>query len=157
MTRHHLVWRSVRIAGFVIGFFFFSSLAQPRLLQENPTPTAAPPATEAGKPDVAKVGKGVSTPILIHWVEPKIPQIAQKTDLFGTVLVNCYIEPDGTTSNVHAVRITVDKTMDPINELAAKGLEDNAVDAVKQYKFKPSRKDGRPVRTELNVAIKFKR
>ena len=104
-----------------------------------------------------RLGKAFPRLILIHWVEPKIPQIAQKADMFGTVLVNCYIEPDGTTSNVHAVRITLDKTMDPANELAAKGLEDNAVEAVKQYKFKPSKKDGRPVRTELNVAIKFKR
>jgi TonB family protein len=152
------VRRPVRIvAGFFIVFSFFSSLAQPELLQETSPATAAQSTTEAGKPDVSKAGKDVSAPILVHSVEPKIPQIAHKANLFGTVLVNCYIEPNGTTSNVHIVRIMLDKNKNPVNQLVAKGLEDNAVDAVKQYKFKPSKKDGKPVRTELNVVIQFNR
>jgi outer membrane biosynthesis protein TonB len=145
------------VAGFFIFFSFSSSLAQPELLQETPTATAAQATTEVGKPDVSKAGKDVSAPILIHSVEPKTPEVARKANLFGIVVVNCYIESDGTTSNVHANRVKLDKDKGQINDIVAKELEVNAVDAVKHYKFKPSKKDGKPVRVELNVDVHFGR
>jgi TonB family protein len=70
-----------------------------------------------------------------------------------TVFVNCYVERDGTISNVHAVRVTVSSEND-IN-YSAKSMEDSAVEAVKHYKFKPAKKDGQPVVVELNVAVAF--
>ncbi|WP_179582065.1 energy transducer TonB [Tunturiibacter gelidoferens] len=36
-----------------------------------------------------------------------------------------------------------------------KELEQSAIGAVQSYKFKPSRKNGQPVRVELNVQIHF--
>jgi TonB family protein len=157
MERRHLVLRSIMIAGFFTVLSFSSSMAQPELLQETPPATATQPTTEAGKPDVSKAGKDVSAPILIHSVEPKTPEVARKANLLGTVVVNCYIEPDGTTSNVHVIRVKLDKDKGQINDIVAKELEENAVDAVKHYKFKPSKKDGKPVRVELNVDVHFGR
>jgi outer membrane biosynthesis protein TonB len=71
-----------------------------------------------------------------------------------TVIVNCYIEPNGKTSNVHAVRITSD-TVDTPNESITAAFEKSAVDAVMRYKFKPASKDGKPVPVELNVNVSF--
>jgi periplasmic protein TonB len=88
-------------------------------------------------------------------VEPKISKTARTANLLAIVSVNCYIEPDGTTSNVHAIQTLLDKSAGSINEPVAKELEDAAVDAVKHYKFKPSKKDGKPVRVELNVDVHF--
>ena len=35
------------------------------------------------------------------------------------------------------------------------GLDDKAVEAVKQYKFKPAMENGKPVLVELNVEVNF--
>ncbi len=37
------------------------------------------------------------------------------------------------------------------------GLDQKAVEAVRQYKYKPGMKDGKPVMVELNVEVKFQR
>ena len=70
--------------------------------------------------------------------------------------MNCYIETDGTPSNVRAVRTTVDQGKNSDDPLIALALADNAVDTVKRYRFKPAKKDGNPVRVELNVTVNFR-
>jgi TonB family protein len=153
MSRRSLCW-SVIVAGFFIILFTSSSLAQSEPLQE--TPSAAKPANvDAGKLEVYKPGKdGVSTPVLVYSEDPKIPKAARKASLFGTVVVKCYVEPDGTTSNVHVVQTVMDEHGDRDGSVA-KALGDSAIDAVQQYKFKPSKKDGKPVRIELKVEVHF--
>jgi len=146
------LWRCAMIAGFFI--LSVSSSAQPSLVQE--TPTASQPSVEAGKLEVYKAAKDVSAPILIHSVEPRLSKAARKAKVRAIVTVNCYIEPDGTTSNVHAVQTLLDKDAGAINEPVTKELEDAAVDAVKHYKLKPSKKDGKPIRVELNVEVPFR-
>jgi protein TonB len=82
--------------------------------------------------------------------EPKLSKNTRK--LNGSILVNCYVEPDGTTSNVHATRTTVKEVHLPVDETE---LEESAVRAVQRYKFKPSSKNGQPVRVQLNVEVNF--
>jgi TonB family protein len=154
MNGRYLAWQSIMIAGFLT-VLCLSSTGQSELLQENSTAPAQPPTAKAGKPDASNAGKGVSTPILIHLVEAEIPKAARKANLYGTVIVNCWIEPDGTTSHVKVVRITLDKDKGAANELVANELGVNAVDAVKHYKFKPAKQDGKPVTVELNVNVIF--
>jgi hypothetical protein len=151
MNCSYLPWRFVMIAGLLISSF--SSSAQSSLVQE--TPTASQSAVEADKLEVYKAGKDISAPILIHSVDPKVSKVARRANLRAIVYVNCYIEPDGTTSNVHAAQTMLDINAGPINEPVTKELEDAAVDAVKHYKFKPSKKDEKPVRVELNIVVHF--
>jgi periplasmic protein TonB len=35
------------------------------------------------------------------------------------------------------------------------GLDENAVEAVKQYKFKPATENGKPIRVSINIAVNF--
>jgi protein TonB len=35
------------------------------------------------------------------------------------------------------------------------GLDERALEAVRQYKFKPGMRDGKPVRVELTIVINF--
>jgi len=37
-----------------------------------------------------------------------------------------------------------------------KGLDEKAIEAVKQYRFKPAMYDGHPVPVELNIEVSFK-
>ena len=145
--------RVARIAGLSIGFFFLPSCAHSELLQAasiEPGPSGVPAPVRT---DIVRAGKDMTAPILIHSVEPRYPADAQRSSSPEIVIVNCYIERDGTTSNVHAVRITVSTESDVNN--FAKFLEDSAVEAVKHYKFKPAKKDGKPVPVELNVNVSF--
>jgi periplasmic protein TonB len=82
--------------------------------------------------------------------EPKLSKNTRK--LNGSVLVNCYVEPDGRTSNVHATQTMVKEVHLSIDE---KELEESAVNAVQRYNFKSSSKDGQPVRVQLNVEVSF--
>jgi TonB family protein len=142
--------------GSLVVFLLLPSLAQPESLQENPAATAPPTASQSQTLEVAKVGKDVSSPVLTHSTEPKIPKAAHKAKLDGFVIVNCYVEPDGTTSNVHATRTIIKGANSPADQQAVKELEESAIGAVQSYKFEPSKKNGQPVRVELNVQIHFR-
>jgi protein TonB len=37
------------------------------------------------------------------------------------------------------------------------GLDEKALEAVRQYKYKPAMKDGKPVMVQLNLEVKFQR
>jgi TonB family protein len=102
-----------------------------------------PPTT---KPDLAtrKIGGGVSTPIVIYSVSPEYTPEARKAKTEGIVLVNLIVDQHGVPQNVHVVHgIDV-------------GLDENAVEAVRQYRFRPAMEDGKPVRVELDVEVNFK-
>ena len=98
----------------------------------------------------------MTAPILLHSVEPQWPAVAQRLSTPQTVILSCYIERDGTISNVHLVRMAISSASSR-NDLVAKSFEDSAIEAVKQYKYKPAKKDGKPVPVELIVNVTFQR
>ena len=145
--------QSLLIVGLFTSLFFLPVRAHSKVLQTAsilPRPTGMPTSERA---DIVRADKNISAPILIHSVKPRWPKAAQKSSSPETVIVNCYIERDGTTSNVHAVPVT-DSPESDANK-STKSLEDSAVEAVKHYKFKPASKDGQPVPVELNVNVTF--
>jgi periplasmic protein TonB len=89
------------------------------------------------------IGGGVSAPILIHEVEPEFSEEARKAKAQGIVTVNLWVGPDGVPSHVRVV------------QGVGMGLDQKAIEAVKQYKFKPAMEGGKPVTVELNVAVNF--
>jgi len=90
-----------------------------------------------------RIGGGVSAPILIHEVEPEFSEEARKAKAQGNVLVNLWVGADGVPSHVRVVRGV------------GMGLDEKAIEAVKQYKFKPAMESGKPVTVELNVEVNF--
>jgi protein TonB len=90
-----------------------------------------------------RIGGGVSAPVLIYSVEPEFSEEARKAKIAGIVVVNLWVQPDGTPSHVHVV------------QGIGMGLNEKAVEAVKQYKFKPAMENGKPVLVELNVEVNF--
>ena len=149
-VNNHVVPLSLSCLVCLTLFLLLPSLAQAGSLQQNPSTAAAPTAGQAGQPQVSKIGGGVSPPVLIYSSEPKLSKNTRKLD--GSVLVSCYVEPDGRTSNVHATRTTVKEVHLPIDE---KELEESAIRAVQSYRFKPSSKNGQPVRVQLNIEVNF--
>jgi protein TonB len=69
---------------------------------------------------------------------------ARKAQLSGKVVLSVVVEADGTTSN-----ITVTKAL-------GMGLDQKAVEAVRQWMFKPATMAGKPVRARVNVEVGFR-
>ena len=88
---------------------------------------------------------GVTAPVLVQRVPARYPPEAQTRRLQGTVVVRCVVEPDGTVSAA-----TVTRSIDP-----EYGLDVEAVNAVRQWRFEPGRRDGQPVRVAALVTVTF--
>jgi TonB family protein len=91
-----------------------------------------------------RVGGGVSAPVVLHKVEPEYSEEARKAKYQGTVLL--YIEVD---ANGKATNIRVQRSL-------GLGLDEKAVEAVKQWKFKPGYKDGKPVTVAATIEVNFR-
>ena len=125
----------------VLGVLGFASLATAASLvaQNSDGSASAQQSANAAAHGVYKVGGDVSAPVLIHSVEP------EPADVEGTVQVTLWVDRNGNPSHVHVTRGL------------GMGLDLKALEAVRQYKYKPAMKDGKPVMVELNLEVKFQR
>jgi TonB family protein len=99
--------------------------------------TTAPQQAGAAAPKVDK------QPELDSSVDPEYSAEARKLKISGRVVVGLTVDEKGRPRDVHVVRGP------------GHGLDEKAVKAVKQYRFKPALKDGKPVATEITVDIAF--
>ena len=90
------------------------------------------------------MGDGVSAPIPIYKPEPSYTKEARAAKLQGTVVLWIIVGADGAVTDA--------KVVEPFD----KGLDENAVQAVKTWKFKPAVKAGKPVMCREMVEISFK-
>jgi TonB family protein len=93
---------------------------------------------------VYRIGNGVSQPKLLSKIEPKYSEEARQAKWQGTVQLSLIVEEDGSPSDVKVSR--------PLGL----GLDENAIDAVKQWRFQPGLKDGKPVRVVATVQVNFR-
>jgi hypothetical protein len=121
-----------------------------------------PSGSEEGDIDgpVRKIGGGVSAPRLLYSVEPQYSEEARSAKLSGKVLVNILVGTNSIPTHVHAINFTREdisghQIVNPRKPIRDLGLDEKAVEAVKQYKFKPPMENGKPVLVELNVEVKF--
>lgn len=94
---------------------------------------------------VYQPGNGVSLPQLLYEAKPQYTPDAMRAKLQGEVLVQAVVMPDGTTQNVRVIR-----SLD-----SAFGLDQEAVKAVRQWRFRPGMRQGQPVPVEITVAVNF--
>jgi protein TonB len=90
-----------------------------------------------------RIGGGVSAPVVIYQVDPEFSEEARKAKFMGVVTVNLIVDEKGNPQSVHVVHG------------AGMGLDQKAVEAVKQYKFKPAMEGGKPVAVDLNIEVNF--
>jgi len=93
---------------------------------------------------VYRTGGGVSRPVLMAKVEPEYSEEARKAKYQGTVLLYVEIDTGG-----HATNIKVQRSL-------GLGLDEKAIEAVKQWKFKPGYKDGKPVMVAATIEVNFR-
>jgi len=90
-----------------------------------------------------RVGGAVSAPVLISHIEPEFSEEARKAKFPGVVTVSLIVDTEGLPQNVHVIRGV------------GMGLDEKALDAVRQYRFKPARENGHPVPVQVNVEVQF--
>jgi protein TonB len=92
---------------------------------------------------VHRIGGGVSAPQVLFAPEPQFSEEARKAKVAGNVLVYLQVDTNGKPRNVKVLRGI------------GLGLDEKAVEAVSQYKFKPAMENGHPVVVEMNVEVNF--
>jgi protein TonB len=92
---------------------------------------------------VKQVGGGVSAPVLVYGFEPEFSEEARRAKFSGNVIVGLWVDEKGNPLHVHVLR--------PVGM----GLDERAVAAVKQYRFKPAMENGKPVTVEMNIEVTF--
>ena len=92
---------------------------------------------------VMSVGGGVSAPVVIHSVDPEFTEEARNANFQGTVSLQLIVDPQGNPQNVRVVRHS------------GMGLDDKAVQAVKQYKFRPAMYQGHAVAVQMIIDVDF--
>jgi TonB family protein len=90
-----------------------------------------------------RVGGGVSPPTVLSRVEPQYSEEARKARYQGTVVLEAIVKRDGTVDILRVVRSL------------GFGLDENAIQALKQWRFKPGMKNGIPVDVALNIEVNF--
>ena len=103
------------------------------------TPVAVP---KVATPQKVRVSQGVSEGLLLHKVTPNYPALAKQARIQGSVVLQATIGKDGSILNL---RIVSGHPM----------LTSAAMDAVKQWKYKPYMLNGEAVEVETTVQVNF--
>jgi TonB family protein len=93
---------------------------------------------------VYRVGGGVTAPVLLYKKEPEYSEEARKAKYQGTVLLYIEVDPSGKATNIR------------VQHSLGLGLDEKAIEAVRQWKFKPGYKDGKPVTVAATIEVNFR-
>jgi len=103
------------------------------------TPVAVP---KVATPTRVRVSQGVTQGLLIRKIQPNYPPLARQARIQGQVLLAAEISKDGSIENLHLI------SGHPM-------LAPAAIEAVKQWKYKPYILNGEPVEVETQITVNF--
>jgi TonB family protein len=92
---------------------------------------------------VYHVGGGVSAPVVTYSVDPEYSDEARRAKYSGIVIVSLIVDAQGLPVHVHLAR--------PLGM----GLDERAIEAVRQYKFAPAMYQGKPVPVQVQIEVNF--
>jgi TonB family protein len=104
------------------------------VVNPNPVPAGA----------AATLPPGTTPPVLIFRREAEYSEEARKAKFQGSVLLSVVVTDEGKVSAVRVVRSL------------GLGLDEKAIEAVQQWKFKPATTNGTPVTMETQVTVDFR-
>jgi protein TonB len=90
------------------------------------------------------VGGGVSAPQVIKKVDPEYSEEARKAKYQGTVILGLIVDAHGRPQQLRVQRGL------------GMGLDQKALEAVRQWVFEPAQKDGKPVAVMISVEVAFR-
>jgi protein TonB len=90
-----------------------------------------------------RIGGGISAPEILFEPTPEFSEEARRQKLSGNVLVYLQVDEHGRPTHIRILRGL------------GMGLDEKALEAVRQYRFKPATQNGHPVAVEMNVDVVF--
>jgi len=103
------------------------------------TPVAVP---KVATPTRVRVSQGVTEGLLMKKVQPNYPPLARSARIQGQVVLQAVIGKDGTIQNLRAI------SGHPM-------LTPAAIDAVRQWRYKPYFLNGEPVEVDTQITVNF--
>ena len=82
-------------------------------------------------------------PALLHKTDPDYSEAARKAKYQGTVIFSVDIDAGGLVTNIRTIRAL------------GLGLDEKAIEAVSQWRFRPAMQDGKPVPVQVQVEVNF--
>lgn len=101
-----------------------------------------PPPPPPKTPQTLRVGGNVQQANLIHQVMPVYPEIAKTAHIQGTVVLHAIIAKDGTVQELQYI------SGPPL-------LMRSAMDAVRQWRYRPTLLNGEPVKVDTTISVVF--
>lgn len=110
----------------------------------SPLPPSPEPPQAATAPGIYRPGGRISAPVLTHSAIASFSDEALRAHYQGICVVALVVDTQGKPQNVHVVRSL------------GMGLNEKAMEAVRQYRFKPALKDGvTPVPVMITIEVDF--
>jgi protein TonB len=103
------------------------------------TPVAVP---KVAAPTRVRVSQGVTEGMVLRRVQPNYPPLARQARIQGDVILQAEISKEGAIENLRVI------SGHPM-------LAPAAIDAVKQWRYKPYFLNGEPVAVETQITVKF--
>ena len=91
-----------------------------------------------------RAGGGVSQPQLVFAPDPEFSDEARRAKFQGVCVVAVVVDEKGNPQRIRVIRHL------------GMGLDQKALDAVRQYKFKPAKLQGKPVPVEVDIEVTFR-
>ena len=89
-------------------------------------------------------GSGITAPGLLREVRPDYTEEARRRGVEGDVVLEIVVRSDGTVGDIKVL------------QGLGGGLDQRAIEAVRQWRFSPARRFGTPVDVMVEVAVEFK-
>jgi TonB family protein len=135
----------LRLTAGLAGTLGLALFATTSVLAQEPSPPQQPATQNSAVPDSStslRLKENVANSYLLYQVSPLYPLIAKNAHISGTVVLDCIISTDGTVESL-------DYISGPPLLLKA------AMDAVRQWRYKPVLVNGKPVRIISTVSVIF--
>ncbi len=91
-----------------------------------------------------RAGSGITAPAIVREVKPDYTEEARRRGLEGDVVLEIVVRSNGSVTDVKLLRGL------------GGGLDQRAIEAVRQWRFSPARRYGTPVDVIVEVAVEFK-
>ena len=83
-------------------------------------------------------------PALLYKLEPEYSEEARDEKIAGTVVISIVVDTNGQATDIQLMKGI------------GFGLDEKAVEAIGQWKFRPGTKDGVPVPVQANIEVNFR-
>lgn len=93
---------------------------------------------------VYQPGAGIDPPTLVREVRPIYTDEARRQRIQGDVILEIVVRSDGSVGSIR------------VRRSLGGGLDQRAIEAVRQWRFNPARRHGTPVDVAVEVAVEFK-